>query len=111
MIAMTGNMISYHWGLAAPTQHGISLPVRLGERIRLVLENRTMMWHPIHLHGHTFQLDLGARPGPRKDTVIVPPMARVTFELTADNPGQWALHCHNIYHAQTGMMTILAYVK
>ncbi|MEU7399234.1 MULTISPECIES: multicopper oxidase domain-containing protein [Streptomyces] len=73
--------------------------------------NKSMMWHPIHLHGHTFQVDTGSTPGPRKDSVIVPPMSRITVELDANNPGQWALHCHNIYHAEAGMLTMLSYVK
>ena len=110
-VALTGNMHSYRWGARATSRDGVTLPVRLGQRIRLVLENRTMMWHPIHLHGHTFQVDTGAAPGPRKDTVIVPPMGRVSVDLIADNPGQWALHCHNIYHADAGMLTFLSYVK
>ena len=110
-VALTGNMKSYRWGAKAATTDGVTLPVRVGRRVRLVLENRTMMWHPIHLHGHTFQVDTGAAPGPRKDTVIVPPMGRVAVDLIADNPGQWALHCHNIYHADAGMLTVLSYVK
>jgi FtsP/CotA-like multicopper oxidase with cupredoxin domain len=76
----------------------------------LTLENRTMMWHPLHLHGHTFEVRTGAGAGPRKDTVIVPSMGRVTLDVVADNPGQWALHCHNIYHAEVGMQTVLSYV-
>ena len=110
-VALTGNMHSYRWAAKATTKDGVTLPVRLGQRIRLILENRTMMWHPIHVHGHTFQVDTGSAPGPRKDTVIVPPMGRITVDLIADNPGQWALHCHNIYHADAGMLTQLSYVK
>lgn len=111
-VRLSGNMMSYNWGLKVPKQSGVTLPVRLGQRVRLVFENGSAMWHPMHLHGHTFQLitDTG-RPGPRKDTVLVPPMGRVTVEFIADNPGQWALHCHNIYHAESGMTTVLSYVK
>jgi FtsP/CotA-like multicopper oxidase with cupredoxin domain len=69
------------------------------------------MWHPVHLHGHTFQVDSGTGVGPRKDTVIVAPKATVTVEFIADNPGQWVLHCHNIYHAEAGMATPLSYVR
>ncbi|GAA3500830.1 hypothetical protein GCM10019016_079370 [Streptomyces prasinosporus] len=99
------------WGASANGKKDGTLPVRQGERIRLVLVNKSMMWHPIHLHGHTFQVDTGSTPGPRKDSVIVPPMSRITVELDANNPGQWALHCHNIYHAEAGMLTMLSYVK
>ncbi|MEU8617445.1 multicopper oxidase domain-containing protein [Streptomyces sp. NPDC048623] len=97
--------------MTAPAEQGTTLPVRQGERIKLVLENRSMMWHPMHLHGHTFQVEGDGAPGPRKDTVIVPPMGRVTVELDADDPGQWPLHCHNAYHAEAGMQTMLSYVK
>ena len=108
-VELTGAMSPYDWGISATSQDGTTLPVRKGERVRLTIENQTMMWHPIHLHGHTFQV-VSDNGGPRKDTVIVPPMGRVTVELAADNPGQWALHCHNIYHAEVGMVTVLSYV-
>ena len=107
---LTGNMATYRWGVRPDRNGDITLPVETGERVRLVLENRTMMWHPLHLHGHTFQVMLGSGGGPRKDTVIVPAMGRVAIDVLADNPGQWALHCHNIYHAEVGMQTVLSYV-
>jgi FtsP/CotA-like multicopper oxidase with cupredoxin domain len=110
-IALAGDMMSYGWRIDAPKTDGSTLPVQLGQRIRLVIANRSMMWHPIHLHGHTFQLDTGRQPGPRKDTVIVPPMGHVTVDFIAENPGQWMLHCHNIYHAEAGMDTVLSYVR
>jgi multicopper oxidase len=87
------------------------LEVRQGERVRLVFENRSTMFHPMHLHGHTFQVrraDAHA-PGPRKDTVIVRPEEQVTVDFDAANPGRWMLHCHNAYHAAGGMMTELSY--
>ena len=68
--------------------------------------NMSMMFHPMHLHGHTFALAGG---GARKDTVIVRPRQTVAVDLDADNPGQWMTHCHNVYHAEAGMMTTLAY--
>jgi FtsP/CotA-like multicopper oxidase with cupredoxin domain len=66
-----------------------------------------MMFHPIHLHGHTFQMvnDGSAR----KDTINVLPMTAVEIDIAADNPGQWMLHCHNTYHLETGMATVLSY--
>jgi len=109
--ALIGDMASYRWGIAATEDDGITLPVREGQRIRLVIENHTMMWHPIHLHGQTFQVATRNGTGPRKDTVIVPAMGTVTVELTANNPGQWVLHCHNTYHAEAGMLTTLSYVS
>jgi FtsP/CotA-like multicopper oxidase with cupredoxin domain len=72
--------------------------------VRLEFVNNTMMWHPMHLHGHTFQLN-----GPRKDTAIVLPGQTVACEFDADNPGQWMVHCHNAYHAEAGMMAVLGY--
>ncbi|MGQ0832424.1 MAG: multicopper oxidase family protein [Microthrixaceae bacterium] len=109
-VALTGDMTSYKWGIAASGDNGSTLPVRQGERVRLVIENQTMMWHPIHLHGQTPQVVTGNDPGPRKDTVIVPAMGTVTVDFDADNPGQWVLHCHNIYHAESGMVTVVSYV-
>jgi FtsP/CotA-like multicopper oxidase with cupredoxin domain len=60
----------------------------------------------MHLHGHTYQLDGG---GPRKDTAIVLPKSRLSVVFDADNPGRWMLHCHNAYHAEVGMMALVAY--
>ena len=109
-VALTGDMASYRWGIDASADGGITLPVRRGERVRLVIENQTAMWHPIHLHGQTFQVVNADGTGARKDTAIVPAMGTVTVDVVADNPGQWALHCHNIYHAEAGMLTVLSYV-
>ena len=85
------------------------LPVKAGERIRLLLRNQSMMFHPMHLHGHTFALDRPDGRGIRKDTVNVLPMQQLALDLIADNPGQWLAHCHNAYHAELGMMTTLSY--
>lgn len=68
-----------------------------------------MMSHPLHVHGHTFQLGPAGGPGPRKDTVLLPPMGGVSVDLAATNPGAWMVHCHNAYHADAGMMTRLDY--
>jgi multicopper oxidase len=106
-VTLAGGTTGYSWGMEVPERDGVSLPVRQGERIRLVLVNPTMMSHPMHLHGHAFQVLAG---GARKDTVLVPAMDGVTVELVADNPGQWMLHCHNTYHAATGMVALLSYV-
>ena len=110
-ISLRGDMQAYQWALDAPAEDGTAMPVREGQRIRLVFRNDTMMWHPIHLHGHTFQVAADGEPGARKDTVIVPPMETVVVEFDADNPGAWALHCHNIYHAEAGMVTVVSYVR
>jgi len=111
-LALDGDMDNYRWTINGKTHHqAVPLEVQEGERVRLVFENRSMMFHPMHLHGHTFQVQReGSRgPGPRKDTVIVRPMERITVEFEAANPGRWMLHCHNAYHQAAGMMTTLAY--
>jgi FtsP/CotA-like multicopper oxidase with cupredoxin domain len=61
------------------------------------------------VHGHTFQVRHAGVPGARKDTVMVMPGQTVTADLVADNPGQWLTHCHNLYHGEAGMMTVLSY--
>jgi FtsP/CotA-like multicopper oxidase with cupredoxin domain len=110
---LTGGMMAYDWGFdgrafdhADPTGH--IEPIRAGERVRLELVNTTTMWHPLHLHGHTFAI---AEGGPRKDTANVLPGRTLTVDFDADNPGLWALHCHNVYHAEAGMMTLLGYQR
>jgi FtsP/CotA-like multicopper oxidase with cupredoxin domain len=110
---LTGGMMAYDWGFDGrafdhtnPTGH--IAPVAAGERVRLELVNTTTMWHPLHLHGHTFAIADG---GPRKDTANVLPGRTLTVDFDADNPGLWALHCHNVYHAEAGMMTMLGYQR
>ncbi|WP_328557034.1 multicopper oxidase family protein [Streptomyces sp. NBC_00358] len=110
-VKLTGSMGRYDWAIngrefdmADPTAN--PLLVQEGQRVRLDFVNATNMWHPMHLHGHTYQLDDG---GPRKDTTIVLPRSKVSVFFDADNPGQWMLHCHNAYHSEAGMMALLAY--
>ncbi|SDH04092.1 multicopper oxidase family protein [Nonomuraea jiangxiensis] len=79
------------------------------ETIRLILDNRSPMWHPMHLHGHTFQLRVAGSRGPRKDTVNIKPRERLHLDVLADNPGEWMFHCHNLYHQEQGMMGTLGY--
>ena len=107
-IGLVGNMMTYQWGL----QGADNLVATRGERLEFTLSNRSMMAHPMHLHGHHFQVVAinGNRfPGAKRDTVLVPPMQEVTIALDADNPGRWAFHCHHLYHMVSGMMTFLAY--
>ncbi len=109
-LTLAGDMGRYRWTINGKTSdQGVLLPVRQGERVRLNFENRSMMFHPMHLHGHSFSVRGEGGPGPRKDTVIVPPMEQVTVDFTANNPGQWMLHCHNVYHQEAGMATTLSY--
>jgi FtsP/CotA-like multicopper oxidase with cupredoxin domain len=106
-LLLGGSMAGYRWTINGKTfDEQEPLELRQGERVRLRLRNATMMFHPMHVHGHTFGL---RGSGVRKDTVIVRPMQAIDVDLDADNPGQWATHCHNIYHAEAGMMTTLSY--
>ncbi|MFI9325509.1 multicopper oxidase family protein [Kitasatospora aureofaciens] len=106
-LELTGGMAKADWAFNSrrydPAQR---YPVAAGERVRLEFRNSTSMWHPVHLHGHSFAL--GA-DGPRKDTAIVLPGTTLAVDFDADNPGLWMVHCHNVYHSETGMMTVLGY--
>lgn len=108
---LTGAMMEYSWMInGRPYDQTVPLSVRQGQHATLTFTNATMMWHPMHLHGHTFQVvNPDGSAGPRKDTVIVRPMHSVMVRLVADNPGMWMLHCHNGYHMEAGMMTTLSY--
>ncbi|MGH7475696.1 MAG: multicopper oxidase domain-containing protein [Longimicrobiales bacterium] len=81
------------------------LEVHEGERVRVRLTNMSMMVHPMHLHGHFFRVGNAL-----KETVIVPPhMGSLSFDFTADNPGDWFFHCHNLYHMEAGMARVFHY--
>ncbi|GAB2470919.1 multicopper oxidase family protein [Streptomyces incanus] len=109
-LTLTGDMKRFNWGI----DHRPYSPDRIhrierGERVRLVVINATHMWHPVHLHGHTYGLAGIDSPGARKDTTVVLPYHRLVADFDADNPGLWMLHCHNVYHSESGMMTTLGY--
>ncbi len=106
---LTGNMERYMWSFDGQMYSAVSeVPIRFAwnERVRVKLVNNTMMAHPIHLHGMFFELVNGAEPAhqPRKNIVIVQPGASAQFDLTANEPGDWAFHCHLLYHMHGGMM-------
>ena len=84
--------------------------IRAGERVRVVMSNQSTMFHPMHLHGHTFAVADRAGRGLRKDTINVLPGQELSVDFDADNPGQWLVHCHNVYHGELGMMAVLSYV-
>ena len=86
------------------------LLIRQGERVQITLRNDTSMWHPMHLHGHFFRVLQGAGDfAPLKHTVNVPPRDSVRIEFTADNPGRWIFHCHNLFHFEGGMARVFEY--
>lgn len=108
-LKLTGSMMKYDWAINGKKYDAAQrYPVRSGERVRLSFVNSTTMWHPMHLHGHTFALGDG---GARKDTAIVLPGKTLNVDFEADNPGLWMIHCHNVYHAESGMMTVLGYLQ
>jgi FtsP/CotA-like multicopper oxidase with cupredoxin domain len=112
---LTGNMAGYSWSLnnVVWTRETPPLPVAQGERVELLFVNQTPMSHPMHLHGHEFQVvEINGQrfSGAVRDTVLVPPGHRVVVAFDANNPGLWALHCHLLYHQATGMFTTLRYV-
>ncbi|XID74063.1 copper resistance system multicopper oxidase [Alkanindiges sp. WGS2144] len=109
-IRLGGNMERYIWTINGKKfNEAEPLQVKYGERIRLKFINDSMMAHPMHLHGMFVQLENGQAPVnmPNKHTVVVPPAKTVTALLTADEPGEWAIHCHLLYHMSAGMMNKL----
>ena len=109
---LTGNMERYMWSFDGKKYSAVKDdPIRFGfdERVRITLVNDTMMAHPIHLHGHFFEIVNGAdqTQQPRKHTLIVQPGGKAAFDLTADEPGDWAFHCHLLYHMHAGMMQVV----
>ena len=115
VINLTGEMAGYVWSLnnVVWNKDVPPLPVAKGERVELVMVNRTPMPHPMHLHGHEFQvveIDGVRFAGAVRDTVLVPPGRRVVAAFDAENPGLWAFHCHLLYHLDAGMFTTIRYV-
>src|SRR5215813_9049975 len=112
---LTGDMARYVWSLnnVAWNKDVPPLPIAKGERVELVMVNQTRMPHPMHLHGHEFQvveIDGNRFAGAVRDTVLVTPGQRVVIAFDANNPGLWSFHCHLLYHLDAGMFTTLRYV-
>ena len=110
-IHLTGNMERFMWSFdgVKMSDHHAPIPFLEGERVRVNLINDSMMSHPIHLHGHFFELVTGhGDHAPRKHTVIVQPGGKATFDVTADALGDWAFHCHLLYHMHAGMMRVVS---
>jgi FtsP/CotA-like multicopper oxidase with cupredoxin domain len=112
---LTGEMAGYVWSInnVAWNKDVPPLAVAEGERVELVFVNETPMPHPMHLHGHEFEvveIDGERFPGAVRDTILVSPGRRVVVAFDAVNPGWWALHCHLLYHLDAGMFTTIRYV-
>ena len=109
-LTLAGNMQTYEWMIAGADD----LSVKSGDRVEFTINNMSMMSHPMHLHGHHFQVVgiNGQRfSGAVRDTVLVPPMQQVTLAFDATNPGTWPFHCHHLYHMASGMMAFVKYQK
>lgn len=113
LVNLEGDMMKYIWTInnKAWPDH-TPLMVKQGERVELVFVNKTDMSHPMHLHGHAFQVtEINGQvlQGALRDTILVLPKSTVKVQFDANNPGVWPLHCHNLYHQYAGMMTTLNY--
>ncbi len=112
-LELSGSMSPYSWSFGGRTwKDRAPLSVKAGQRVEIALVNQSKMAHPMHLHGHHFQVvALNGAPlsGAMRDTVLVPVDGSVTLAFDADNPGRWLFHCHNLYHMATGMMTEVVY--
>jgi FtsP/CotA-like multicopper oxidase with cupredoxin domain len=107
-LGLVGDMAAYRWGIDGAD----ALMVRAGERVGVRFDNQTPMAHPMHLHGHRFQVvavNGAAVAGGVRDTVLVPANGSVSIVFDADNAGLWAFHCHHLYHMAAGMMAVLRY--
>lgn len=102
---LTGNMERYSWSFdGREARDALPVPFRLGERLRVILHNDTMMTHPMHLHGMWSDLeDVDGTVLTRRHIITVQPAQRLSFAVTADAPGRWAWHCHLLYHMNAGM--------
>lgn len=112
-LELNGNMMDYVWTINNQIWPNITpLVIEEGKRIEITFVNKSEMSHPMHLHGHVFQLTaLNGKPlnGPLRDTINVPAHSTATIQFDANNPGIWPLHCHILYHMQAGMMTVVRY--
>jgi FtsP/CotA-like multicopper oxidase with cupredoxin domain len=118
-LRLQGNMALYEWpinGIVFDVEHPrgqkAQVQVKTGQRIALKFINETGMSHPMHLHGHSFQvIEINGKPlnGALRDTVLVPPKTSVTVAFDANNPGIWYAHCHILWHLAAGMATLVQY--
>lgn len=107
-LVLDGNEETYVWTINGETfEEADRIEIERDQKVRFEFENRSDMPHPMHLHGHFFQVDNGSGRGPIKDTVMVEPMQKLAIDWFADNPGPWAMHCHLLYHQEGGMMRVV----
>ena len=110
-LTLTGNMLRYIWSFDNKTLSvADAISIRKGENVRMVLQNLTMMRHPMHLHGHVFRLvNAQGAYSPMKNTFDIPSMSVVTIEFAANAEQDWFFHCHTLYHMAAGMGRVIAY--
>jgi FtsP/CotA-like multicopper oxidase with cupredoxin domain len=118
-LRLQGNMSRYEWPIngvifdtAKPGGQAAQVRVKEGQRVAVKFINETGMSHPMHLHGHSFQvIEINGKPqnGALRDTILVPPKMSVTVAFDANNPGTWYLHCHILWHLAAGMATLVQY--
>jgi FtsP/CotA-like multicopper oxidase with cupredoxin domain len=119
ILRLQGNMSRYEWlinnvafNVADPASEKAQVQVKSGQRVALKFVNETPMSHPMHLHGHSFEvvaINDNRLTGPLRDTVLVPGLTSVTVEFDANNPGLWYVHCHILWHLDAGMATLVQY--
>ena len=113
-IHLTGNMERYMWSFDGLQFSQVDKPIafKYGERLRMTLVNDTMMSHPIHLHGMFFDLVTAEDDHkPRKHTIVVKPADKLSLDISANAPGDWAFHCHLLYHMHAGMMQVVSVTR
>ena len=113
-VSLEGSMMPYRWTINQQAWPKITpLKVAPNKRIEMVFVNKTPMAHPMHLHGHVFQVtEIDGKPlsnGAMRDTILVLPNSTVKVQFDSDNPGNWMMHCHMLYHQESGMMTLITY--
>jgi FtsP/CotA-like multicopper oxidase with cupredoxin domain len=118
-LRLQGNMARYEWPIngvifdtAKPRGQAAQVRVKKGQRVAVKFINETGMSHPMHLHGHSFQvIEINGKRqnGALRDTILVPPKMSVTVAFEANNPGTWYLHCHILWHLAAGMATLVQY--
>lgn len=113
VIELGGDMANYVWTLNGQTWPEVTpVVIARGQRVEIIFKNVSSMSHPMHLHGHVFQVTaIDGKPleGAMRDTILVMPNSSVSIQFDADNPGVWPLHCHILYHLEGGMMTVVRY--
>ena len=119
VLRLQGNMARYQWmindtvfNVNNPGAEKSQVQVKMGQRVALKFVNETPMSHPMHLHGHAFEVvEINGRPlqGAMRDTILVPGNATVTVAFDANNPGLWFVHCHIIWHLEAGMAALVKY--